>query len=305
MNRTTTLVPVVVALILTGHSIHAQDLGSSGISPSIAGALAAGAIAKGNSYLEEAPEKLEGMLDSAKVGQKFETEKSCLAHLQLAAQFGALARNTLPFSDVSTLEDARGPVVRIRVMLAGERTHVELSCNGSALKAEELPWGEGPPEAQPLQMSSLDAGLGALFVLQQEGAFESEDDAGAEPAPSPPPLLSNAAPDAEEVAAPASSEEKGLTLALQRCWNVPAGLRDAQDLHVRVGAELGADGSVINSSIHFVDPTEAPDGRTSQLYEAARRALIRCAPYSLPRDKYAEWRELEITVNPEGVVSVR
>lgn len=74
---------------------------------------------------------------------------------------------------------------------------------------------------------------------------------------------------------------------------------------MRVGAELGADGSVINSSIHLVDPTEAPDGRTSQLYEAARRALIRCAPYSLPRDQYAEWQEIDITVNPEGVVSVR
>lgn len=305
MNRTSRLAPLVVALILTGQSAHAQDLGSSGISPSIAGALAAGAIAKGSSYLEEAPEQLEGMLDSAKVGQEFETEKGCLAHLQLAAQFGALARNTLPFSDVSTLEDARGPVVRIRVMLAGERTHVEVSCNGSALKAEELPWGNGSPDAKPLQMSSLDAGLGALFVLQQEGAFESEADAGAEPAPPPPPLLPNAAPDAEEVPAPAISEENRLMLALQRCWNVPAGLRDTQGLHVRVGAGLGADGSVINSSIHLVEPKEAPDARTAQLYEAARRALIRCSPYSLPRDDYAEWRETEITVNSEGVVSVR
>ena len=259
-------------------------------------------IAKGNSYLEEAPEQLEGMLDSAKAGQEFETEKSCLAHLQLAAQFGALARNTMPFSDVSTLEDARGPVVRIRVILAGERTHVELSCSGTTLKAAELLWGDGSPESQPLEMSSLDAGLGALFVLQQEGAFESEADADAGAEPAPPP--SNA-PNAEAVPAPASSEEMGLMLALQRCWNVPAGLRDAQGLHVRVSAELGADGTVINASIHLIEPKEAPDGRTSQLYEAARRALIRCAPYSLARDKYAEWREIEITVNPEGVVSVR
>jgi hypothetical protein len=151
-------------------------------------------------------------------------------------------------------------------------------------------------------MSSLDAGLGALFILQQEGAFET--DAGAKLAPPPSPPLPSTAPNAEAVPAPASSGVRGI-LAVQRCWNVPAGLRDAQGLHVRVGAELGADGSVINASIHLVDPKETPDGRTSQLYEAARRALIRCAPYSLPRDKYAEWREIEITVNPEGVVSVR
>lgn len=305
MIRTSRLAPLVVALILTGQSMHAQDLGSSGISSSIAGALAAGAVAKGSIYLEEAPHQLEGMLDSAKAGEEFETEKSCLAHLQLAAQFGALARNTMPFSDVSTLEDARGPVVKIRVMLSGEQTHVELSCDGSVLKAEELPWGDGSPEAQPFQMSSLDAGLGALFILQQEGALESETDAGAELAPPPSLPLPSTAPNAEAVPAPATSREKGFILTLKRCWNVSADLRDAQDLNVKMGAELGADGSVINASIHLVDPKEAPDGRTSQLYEAARRALIRCAPYSLPRDKYAEWREIEITVNPKGVVSVR
>lgn len=99
------------------------------------------------------------------------------------------------------------------------------------------------------------------------------------------------------------SEKEGLKLAVQKCWNVPAGLRDAQSLKVTVGAEFAADGSVINASIHLVDPSPAPDGRFQQAYEAARRALIRCAPYSMPRDKYAQWRDVEIVFNPEGMVT--
>jgi hypothetical protein len=101
-----------------------------------------------------------------------------------------------------------------------------------------------------------------------------------------------------------NSEKDGLRLAVQRCWNVPAGLRDAQELKVILAAELGADGGVINASIRLIDPSPAPDGRFQQAYEAGRRALIRCSPYSgLPPEKYAQWRNIEVVFNPEGMVS--
>jgi hypothetical protein len=101
-----------------------------------------------------------------------------------------------------------------------------------------------------------------------------------------------------------NSEKDGLKLAVQRCWNVPAGLREAQELKVVLAAELGADGGVINASIRLIEPSPAPDGRFQQAYEAGRRALIRCSPYSaLPRDKYAQWRNIEVVFNPEGMVS--
>ena len=40
-----------------------------------------------------------------------------------------------------------------------------------------------------------------------------------------------------------------------------------------------------------------------QAFEAGRRALIRCSPYDLPRDKFAQWRNIEVVFNPEGMVS--
>ena len=84
---------------------------------------------------------------------------------------------------------------------------------------------------------------------------------------------------------------------------MPAGLRDAQELKVTLAAELGVDGQVINASIRLIEPSPAPDGRFQQAYEAGRRALIRCSPYELPRDKYAQWRNIEVVFNPEGMVS--
>jgi len=85
---------------------------------------------------------------------------------------------------------------------------------------------------------------------------------------------------------------------------VPAGLRVAQDLRVVVGAELAADGAVISGSIRLLEPNPIPDPRYQQAFEAGRRALIRCSPYSsLPRDKYGQWRNIEVVFNPEGMVS--
>jgi hypothetical protein len=101
-----------------------------------------------------------------------------------------------------------------------------------------------------------------------------------------------------------SGEKDGLRLAVQACWNVPAGLRDAQELRVVVGAELTATGDVVSSSIRLIDPDPVPDTRFQRVFDAGRRALIRCSPYnSLPRDKYAQWRTIEVVFNPEGMVS--
>ena len=64
------------------------------------------------------------------------------------------------------------------------------------------------------------------------------------------------------------------------------------------------DGSVINGSIRLIEPASMPDARYKSAFEAGRRALIRCSPYTdLPREKYAQWRNIEVVFNPEGMVS--
>ncbi|PZQ49266.1 MAG: hypothetical protein DI556_11995 [Rhodovulum sulfidophilum] len=161
------------------------------------------------------------------------------------------------------------------------------------------------PPATPARPSDL--------VEQLREEVERERTRRADATPPTEPSVTAPTPPGEGAAAATSlpsgppittAEREGLRLAVQRCWNLPAGLRDAAELKVTLAAELNADGSVIANSVRLVDPSPAPDARFQQAYEAGRRALLRCAPYAdLPRDKYAQWRELEVVFNPEGMVS--
>ncbi len=98
-----------------------------------------------------------------------------------------------------------------------------------------------------------------------------------------------------------SSEKNGLVLAVQQCWNVPVGLQNASDLVVVLAVELTPDGALVSSPT-LIEPSGTPQGTTRQAFEAGRRALIRCAPYDLPRDKYEQWRQLEVVFNPKKMV---
>ncbi len=97
------------------------------------------------------------------------------------------------------------------------------------------------------------------------------------------------------------SEREGLVLAVQKCWNVPIGLQNADNLAVVISIELSQDGKLIKSP-KLIDPAGTPTGTLKQAFEAGRRALIRCAPYDLPREKYEQWREIEVVFNPENMV---
>lgn len=173
--------------------------------------------------------------------------------------------------------------------------------------AEATPVAAAKPKPEP---EDADATEAAVLAAVRAAAKKAAATPATRPTPATKPTVTAAtAPSGQsETSLPVGppltgSEKEGLKLAVQKCWNVPAGLRDAQSLKVTIGAEFAADGSVINASIHLVEPSPAPDGRFQQAYEAARRALIRCAPYSMPRDKYAQWRDVEIVFNPEGMVS--
>jgi len=54
-------------------------------------------------------------------------------------------------------------------------------------------------------------------------------------------------------------------------------------------------------SIRMLSSSGGPDSAAKQAYEAARRAIIRCGAkgFNLPAEKYGQWREIEMTFNPE------
>jgi hypothetical protein len=95
------------------------------------------------------------------------------------------------------------------------------------------------------------------------------------------------------------SEQNGLRLAVRECWNVNPS-SEAARITVTIGVKLDRSGKPIGE-IRNLSASEGSESAKGIAYEAARRAVLRCAKggYDLPAEKYDRWRDIEITFNPE------
>lgn len=131
--------------------------------------------ARANEVLNRAPEEIERYL--ANKNQEFSTEQECLRELQLIANLGAIASNIMPFSSSWAFEDQNGSFhTRLRLLADGEKLHVNFTCSGSTLSGEMLSWSADTPDSEPQSGDTLNAALGALFLLNQRGAFSESYD---------------------------------------------------------------------------------------------------------------------------------
>lgn len=98
-----------------------------------------------------------------------------------------------------------------------------------------------------------------------------------------------------------AGEKDGLRVAVQECWNVGSLSSDALATTVVVAVSMTEDGKPVTNSIKMLSSQGGSDTAARQAFEAARRAIIRCGArgYDLPVEKYATWREIEMTFNPE------
>ncbi|MDJ0639507.1 MAG: energy transducer TonB [Paracoccaceae bacterium] len=98
-------------------------------------------------------------------------------------------------------------------------------------------------------------------------------------------------------------EKDGLRVAVSRCWNVGSLSTEALGTTVVVAVEMEQSGKPITGSIRMVDFSGGSEAGARQAYEAARRAIIRCGArgFPLPVEKFDQWREIEMTFNPEGM----
>jgi hypothetical protein len=90
---------------------------------------------------------------------------------------------------------------------------------------------------------------------------------------------------------------------IARCWNVPAGARDAKDLVVEIRVVVEPDGNVRQATI--VDQARlASDPFFRAAAESARRAFFNplCRPLHLPPDKYAIWKDLVVDFSPKDIL---
>lgn len=98
-------------------------------------------------------------------------------------------------------------------------------------------------------------------------------------------------------------EKEGLRVAVGKCWNVGSLSTDALGTTVVVGVEMEQTGRPVTGSIRMVSFSGGSEAAARQAFEAARRAIIRCGArgFPLPVEKYTEWRDIEMTFNPEGM----
>jgi hypothetical protein len=93
------------------------------------------------------------------------------------------------------------------------------------------------------------------------------------------------------------SEIDAIRRQIERCWNVPAGARDAKDLVVDIRVALAPDGEVISATP--VDQARmARDPFYRVAAESAQRAVLTCSPLSMPQKSYEIWKDLLLTFDP-------
>jgi hypothetical protein len=95
------------------------------------------------------------------------------------------------------------------------------------------------------------------------------------------------------------NEFEALRRQLVRCWNFPAGAKDAGPLIVEIKVVVNRDRTI--RSAHIVDVARM---RRDPYYRSAAESALRvfanprCSPLKLPPHKYQIWRTMTVTFDP-------
>jgi hypothetical protein len=163
---------------------------------------------------------------------------------------------------------------------------------------QQMAKNEPKPEQKKYDPSQFDA---LLKNLATQPAIPSPE------APPQRPRVASARPSSQPRAPLGSqitaSEVDLVREQIARCWNVPAGARDAKDLVVEIRVAVDPDGTVRQATI--VDQARlAGDPFFRAAAESARRAFFNplCRPLHLPPGKYAIWKDLVVDFSPKDVL---
>ena len=135
-----------------------------------------------------------------------------------------------------------------------------------------------------------------LTELEPEPTPETEPDPTPDPTPEP-------NPEPQRLGSSLSQAERNaVILSIEKCWNPPAGVENAEDLRVVIGVDMNRDGSLASQPV-LISPSGAISNLHQRAFDAARRAINRCAPFNdLPADKYETWKRIEMTFDPKELV---
>jgi hypothetical protein len=95
------------------------------------------------------------------------------------------------------------------------------------------------------------------------------------------------------------NEMDALRQKLGGCWNIPAGVDDAELLKVSVRFHLDRSGMLEDRPEVIAGGATSGPGRTAA--ESAVRAIQKCEPFNLPADKYDTWAEVTVNFDPSDM----
>ncbi len=89
---------------------------------------------------------------------------------------------------------------------------------------------------------------------------------------------------------------------IESCWNIPAGVRDAEGLRVRLRFQMGRNGEVTGGP-EVLNALAHPAFRAAAA--SAVRAVLACQPYDfLPVEKYEAWKDVILNFDPGRMLAV-
>jgi len=88
---------------------------------------------------------------------------------------------------------------------------------------------------------------------------------------------------------------------MQQCWSPPSGARRAEDLLVSVRLSLAPSGAILAGPV-VVNRAQLGDPFFRAAAESVLRAIRRCQPFTMPVEKYASWRDIELTFDPRKML---
>ena len=83
------------------------------------------------------------------------------------------------------------------------------------------------------------------------------------------------------------------------CWQGVDDQPGKENLNVRLKVQLDKNGN-IDGRISLIEPAREPLGRSPMrlAVERARWAVQDCAPYSLPKEEYTDWKDINVNLGP-------
>lgn len=97
------------------------------------------------------------------------------------------------------------------------------------------------------------------------------------------------------------AERRGGAGQVMGCWNLGSASSETLRTVVTVGFTMDVFGRPDPASIRLVRSEGGSEASADIAFQLARRAILRCGGdgFDLPVAKYAQWREAELTFDPE------